>query len=367
MFSFAFKKIRDKINVRFLPINMNHQEYKTKYLGSFKIEPWLKSAECVWNSKLYAKEVLGISLGSFGWSALSGWENKNGTFDLNKWIKITNTPDAVPRQWDIVFWWTKFWKYGHVAIIDCANINTMGTISQNSTWAFWDKPGDEISFINYSYKGCLGWYRANATPSVATSINGALDEPLLAKIEARIPKAIGKIKPNKHKIIKPYDQQKDPYCTGFSSAGAWTYNHGKTFTNKEIYDWIHPILKWNGGITTRIADKFATLQGGKCLILTMFSPQSELLLDAGYALVISTRCPPEFWTDGINDWVVNGKDYSPKTDGWHAIVLIKEGKKYKLINSWGNYELLGKFNSYEIDAATLHQKGLIRTECSFIF
>ncbi len=96
--------------------------------------------------------------------------------------------------------------------------------------------------MNYSYKGCLGWYRLKNEPSVAVSINGTLDEPLSVKIEARLPKKASKIKTNKNKTIKPYDQDKNPYCTGFASAGAWTYNHGKTFTNKEVYDWIHPIL-----------------------------------------------------------------------------------------------------------------------------
>lgn len=347
---------------------MNHLEYKNTYLWKFKIEPGMPSAECVWNSKLYSKEVLGVALGSFGWSALSGWANKNNTFDMNKWIRIENTPDAVPQQWDIAFWWLKFGKYGHVAVVDCANVNTMWVISQNSTGAAGDKPGDEILLINYSYKGCLWWYRLiKQVPAVAVSINGALDEPLSVQIEARLPKKIGRIKPNKHKVIKPYDQKKDPYCTGFAAAGCWTYNHGKTFTNKEIYEWIHPILKWNGGIATRIADKFAKLQKGKCLIMTLFSSTAELLLDSGYALVISTKCPPEFWTDGINDWVVDGKDYKPKTDGGHAIMLIKESGKYKLVNSWGNYEIQWKFNTYEIDAETLHKKWLIRTECAFIY
>lgn len=87
---------------------MNHLDYKNKYIGSFKIEPGMPSAECVWNTKLYSKEVLGIVLGSFGGSALSGWENKNETFDMNKWIRIVNTPEAVPQQGDIVFWGLRF-------------------------------------------------------------------------------------------------------------------------------------------------------------------------------------------------------------------------------------------------------------------
>lgn len=328
----------------------------------------MADAQCVALAKLFSKEVLGIQLWTFGGSALSGWNNKSNTFDPNKWTKIVNTPEWVPQEWDLIFWWTKFGKYWHVAVFDSGNVNTMICLSQNSTGKAGNVKWDEIIAKSYSYKGVLGWYRAvTSKPAVAVSINGALDEPLSTKILARIPVKPSRIKPNKYKTIKPYDQAKDPYCTAYSSAGAWLYNHWKQFTNKEIFEWADPILKGKGNIATRIADKFAKWQGGKCLILTLFSSTAEKILDSGYALIISTRCPPEFWTDWINDWVVDWKNYKPKTDGWHAIVLIKEKGKYKLINSWGNYELKRKFNSYEIDAVTLHNSGLIRSECSFIY
>ena len=41
---------------------MNHEKYKDMYLGKFEIERTMKTAECVWNSKLYALEVFGIRL-----------------------------------------------------------------------------------------------------------------------------------------------------------------------------------------------------------------------------------------------------------------------------------------------------------------
>jgi hypothetical protein len=65
--------------------------------------------------------------------------------------------------------------------------------------------------------------------------------------------------------------------------------------------------------------------------------------------------------------VVDGKNYSYKDGKGHAIVLVKENGKYYLVNSWGNYELKGKFNKYEIDAKTLYDSGLMRSVCSFIY
>lgn len=200
----------------------------------------------------------------------------------------------------------------------------------------------------------------------AISINGALEESLSVKLQARIPRKLN-IKPNKNKKIKPFDQEKNPYCTAFASAGAWLYNHGKQFTNLQIYNWCHPILNWKGARTSDISKKFAEWQWGNQLVMTIFSSTAEAILDAGYALIISTRCPAEFWTDGIVDGVVNGKDYKPKLDWGHAIVLIKKNGKYYLVNSWGNYELKDKFNTYEIDAKILFKSGLIRSECFFIF
>lgn len=345
---------------------MNYKDFKNKYLGTFYTEKWMKDAECVALAKLASREIHGITLWSFWWSAKSGWENKSNTFSSDKWVKIPNTPTWVPQEWDLVFW--SFGKYGHVAVFDSWNVNSMITLSQNSTGKLWNVKWDEIIAKSYSYKDCLWWYRPiKNIPAVAVAINGALDEPLAVKLEARIPKKIPKIKQNTNKKIKPYDQAKNPYCTAYSSAWAWSYNHWKTFTNKEIFDWCDPILKWKGAIATRIADKFAKWQGGKCLILTIFSTTAEKLLNSWYALVISTICPPEFWTDWINDWVVDWKDYTKKTGSGHAIMLIKENGKYKLVNSWGNYELKGKFNSYEIDAKTLFESSMIRSECSFIY
>lgn len=137
---------------------LTHQEYKNKYLGQFKKENWIPTAECVWNSKLYSKEVHGITLGSFWGSAIAGWENKRNTFDPRLWVRVINTPTAIPKTGDIVFWSRGYGKNGHVAVFDSGNAKAHADISQNSTGANWDVPGDEIILKTYSYRYIVGWF-----------------------------------------------------------------------------------------------------------------------------------------------------------------------------------------------------------------
>jgi hypothetical protein len=142
-----------------MPKLLTHKEYKNKYLGQFKKENGIPTSECVWNSKLYSKEVLGVVLGSFWGSAIAGWENKRNTFDPKIWDKIINTPTAVPQEGDIMFWGRSYWKNGHVAVFDSGNVKSHADISQNSTGKDWDVPGDEIILKTYSYRWVVGWYR----------------------------------------------------------------------------------------------------------------------------------------------------------------------------------------------------------------
>lgn len=138
---------------------LTHKQYKNKYLGYFKKENGIPTSECVWNSKLYAKEVLWVVLGSFWGSAIAGWENKRNTFDPKLWDRFINTPTAVPQEGDMVFWGRGYGKYGHVAPFDSGNAKALGVISQNSTGKEWDVPWDEIMLKTYSYRWVVGWYR----------------------------------------------------------------------------------------------------------------------------------------------------------------------------------------------------------------
>lgn len=176
-----------------------------------------------------------------------------------------------------------------------------------------------------------------------------------------------KVKHNPHKTIVPYDQAKNKSCTAFASAGAYTYNTGKKFTNEYIQSWADPILKGKGSYIEKIAKLFAEAHWAKYLKLSLASKEAHAILSAWYALIVSTRCPQEFWSDGIDDGVINSKEYKKDLDGWHAIVLATNDRGDILINSWWDYEKKGKHNTYKIDAQDMLDDGLMRDVAIFIY
>ena len=113
---------------------------------------------------------------------------------------------------------------------------------------------------------------------------------------------------NTIRTIMPYDQKKNPYCTAFGSAGMYTYNRGKKFTNEQISAWFETFSKSSkpAWVTTK---RFAEWVGARWLSFSLKDKNVQLLLQAGYAIGVSTLCPAEFWADGIRDGVVNQKNY----------------------------------------------------------
>lgn len=135
-----------------------HNAFKNKYLGTFQKEPWMKDSECVFTVKLYSKEVHWIPLWSFGGSALSGWYNKNNTFDPKLWVRVLNTPKAVPKTGDILFYWTLLWPDWHTSAFDSGNIKDYAEIGANATGKKGDVEGDQILIKMRKYRGLLGWF-----------------------------------------------------------------------------------------------------------------------------------------------------------------------------------------------------------------
>lgn len=135
-----------------------HDMYKNEFMGSFQQEKGMKSSECVWNSKLHADRVHGIKLWTFWGSALAWWENRSNTYKPELWNRIEKKKGIYPKKGDHVFFWTGMWPSGHVVVCDCANSYWIAALSQNSTWAHGDVPGDEILMKMYSYKFIVGWY-----------------------------------------------------------------------------------------------------------------------------------------------------------------------------------------------------------------
>jgi hypothetical protein len=143
---------------------MNHTEYIAKYLWTFQREPGIQTAECVWNCKLYNKEVFWQLLKPFHWSAFSGWVH--GDSFPAEYTRVLYKTGMIPPVWASVFFDTTFWLYGHVAIADegCTE-HELCTLSQNSSGKAGDPPWDEIIRKKYGYKWVLWWYVHKDTPT----------------------------------------------------------------------------------------------------------------------------------------------------------------------------------------------------------
>lgn len=141
---------------------MTHNDFKTRWLDKRRQENEQLWYQCVALVKLYVQEVYGIWLWRFGGSALSWWENWLRTFDVGLWKKVANDPNLAPVQGDIIFFdKTSANKFGHVAVVDTADLNEVKVIEQNG--GKWSRKGlgtDCIRLRTYNYLSpkVLGWY-----------------------------------------------------------------------------------------------------------------------------------------------------------------------------------------------------------------
>jgi hypothetical protein len=130
---------------------MNHSEFLKKWVGKTYIEPWIWTAECVWATKLYCKEI-GHPIKAFWGSAWNGW--KTGCPFDNTWERVIKTPFNYPKEWDIIFWSENRCKYGHVAVGNkLSNPMLLRYVDGNGTGNW-----DPITVRFWTYKNCTGWY-----------------------------------------------------------------------------------------------------------------------------------------------------------------------------------------------------------------
>ena len=317
---------------------MNHQTFLSNYLGTFYREPFIPTWECVALSKLFAREVQGFTLPSFGGSARQGW--LGNTFDERYWKRVKNTPKNFPKQGDHVFF--DIWPYWHVAVCNTANVNNMTVVEQNRTGMPWDAPWDEISIGTYDYSKCYGWF----TPifklpqeEVPISVVESISVPIWVCPD--LPK-------NTHKITPNYNQKIDWHCTIFACFTAMAYNIGLVFKNLRVQNtakkYCNPAC--NMLEATNILKKEFNLKS--CVLR---DEEAEKALSLGYALVITIIAPSELIVDGIRDWVIDW-EYTKDISKSHALCLIKE-KDYYLINSLWDYTKKGFYNQYKISKEQL--------------
>lgn len=133
---------------------MTIQQFITKRKGKRYAESAQYWYQCVAICKLLVKEVYGIQLVWFSWSARAGW-NTWSPFN-NKRTRIQNTPNWVPSEWDVIFF--DILTLWHVAVVVSADKNTVKVIEQNRTWGGKWLWADAISVNDYNYSKVLWWY-----------------------------------------------------------------------------------------------------------------------------------------------------------------------------------------------------------------
>lgn len=132
---------------------MTYAEFRAKYLGKKVDYDLAYNSQCVDLIRFYWKEVFAISQPKGVTGAKDFWTNYETDPNLkNNFDKILNTPNAVPKQGDIVIWSGSYGKYGHIAICDQADVNSLICLSQN------DPLGRETHLKTYNYNFIYGWF-----------------------------------------------------------------------------------------------------------------------------------------------------------------------------------------------------------------
>jgi hypothetical protein len=109
--------------------------------------------QCVDLIRQYIKEVLNQPQPRGVVGAKDFWTNYESDPNLNQYFdKIPNTPSGVPSKGDIIVWGYTYGSYGHIAIVNWANVNQFQALTQN------DPIGSLTILKNYSYNHILGWF-----------------------------------------------------------------------------------------------------------------------------------------------------------------------------------------------------------------
>lgn len=143
---------------------MKHIEVIKKWLGNKYRENIILGYQCVAWVKKYVYDRYNISLGVFGGSALSGWNNKSNTFPSSDWVKVEYKQGMIPPAGALLFWWaTTNNKYWHTAIADEGSKKDAIVIIEQNGQIGNGKGinGDEIRRITIkpNARGAmLGWY-----------------------------------------------------------------------------------------------------------------------------------------------------------------------------------------------------------------
>lgn len=143
---------------------MTTKEVFDKWIGKKYAESKELGHQCVALAKLFAQEVW-FPVKWFSWSALKGWET-GSPFVGTEWVRVENSISAVPTSGSIIFFdKTPKNPYGHVAVVDSADANSIVLVEQNAGSGNGNGIGANaitrrtVGYTARSGRGkCLGWY-----------------------------------------------------------------------------------------------------------------------------------------------------------------------------------------------------------------
>ncbi len=151
---------------------MNHEQFKTTYIGTFLNWDKVAGDQCVDVAKAYIELVQGKRWYATGsvpvadGGAINVFENyPNSMVYADDYELITNNPNDLnqfPVQGDIIIWgeYPGLTGYdGHIAVVDSANGSSFVSIDQK-----WGQPLS-VRLVNHNYNGVLGWLRVKQTNS----------------------------------------------------------------------------------------------------------------------------------------------------------------------------------------------------------
>lgn len=132
---------------------MTFDQFIQKYKGKGVDYDNFYGFQCVDLIRQYIKEVLNQPQPRGVIGAKDFWTNYESDPNLNQYFdKIPNTPSGVPSKGDIIIWGNTYGSYGHIAIVNWANVNQFQALSQN------DPLGSLTILKNYNYNHILGWF-----------------------------------------------------------------------------------------------------------------------------------------------------------------------------------------------------------------
>lgn len=136
-----------------------YQKFKNKWLGKVIDYDGHYGGQCFDVANQWILEVGGVPPLITLLKASDIFRRPEGIIPSTvRYERITNTPEAVPQQGDIIVWDNALWNgnYGHVAIVESATKDSCVVLQQNGF-----NPNEGVRIVNWNFHthNALGWLR----------------------------------------------------------------------------------------------------------------------------------------------------------------------------------------------------------------